>query len=182
MWRQWMNSRTGTAQSHACRSARLWLFAIGCTSNRASLLRVQSLRLGAVRRLAYEAAECGLLSADLVAGIRRAEGVEKLGVRLGNWLTAEQGHALWQAPDTERLKGKRDCGLLGLRLACGLRRHDVAELSVDHLQQRERHCAIVDLSGKAGPGRFLFRTGSQPTERVDNCRWCRNWESLSPGE
>src|SRR5258707_15507379 len=109
-----------------------------------------NLRLGAVRRLAYEAAECGLLSADLAAGIRRVKGVKKLGVRLGNWLTAEQGHALWQAPDTERLKGKRDRALLGLLLACGLRRHEVAELSVRHLQQREGHWAIVDLSGKAG--------------------------------
>ena len=50
-----------------------------------------NLRLGAVRRLAYEAADSGLLSSDLAAGIRRVKGVKKLGVRLGNWLTAEQG-------------------------------------------------------------------------------------------
>ena len=50
-----------------------------------------NLRLGAVRRLAYEASDCGLLSADLAAGIRRVKGVKKVGVRLGNWLTAEQG-------------------------------------------------------------------------------------------
>ena len=56
-----------------------------------------NLRLGAVRRLASEAADCGLLSADLAAGIRRVGGVKKLGVRLGNWLTAEQGQALWRA-------------------------------------------------------------------------------------
>jgi hypothetical protein len=54
-----------------------------------------NLRLGAVRRLAYEVADCGLLSADLAAGIRRVKGVKKLGVRLCNWLTAEQGQALW---------------------------------------------------------------------------------------
>src|SRR2546429_3185370 len=71
-----------------------------------------NLRLGAVRRLAYEAADCGLLSADLAAGIRRVKGVKKLGVRLRNWLTAERGHALWQAPDHQRLKGKRDRALL----------------------------------------------------------------------
>ena len=47
-----------------------------------------NLRLGAVRRLAYEAADCGLLSADLAAGVRRVKGVKELGVRLGNWLTA----------------------------------------------------------------------------------------------
>src|SRR5262245_57500528 len=57
-----------------------------------------NLRLGAGRRLAYEAADCGLLSADLAAGIRRVKGVKKLGVRLGNWSTADQGHALWQSP------------------------------------------------------------------------------------
>src|SRR2546423_15274724 len=86
-----------------------------------------NLRLGAVRRLAYEAADCGLLSADLAAGIRRVKGVKKLGVRLGNWLTAEQGITLWQAPNPERLRGKRDRALLAILLACGLRRHEIAE-------------------------------------------------------
>jgi site-specific recombinase XerD len=109
-----------------------------------------NLRLGAVRRLAYEAADCGLLSADLAAGIRRVKGVKKLGIRLGNWLTAEQGNALSQAPDRERLKGKRDRALLALLLACGLRRHEAVALTLDHLQQREEHWAIVDLVGKGG--------------------------------
>jgi hypothetical protein len=103
-----------------------------------------------VRRLAYEAADCGLLSADLAAGIRRVKGVKKLGVRLGNWLTAEQGQALWQAPDHQRLKGKRDRALLALLLACGLRQHEAVALRLDHLQQREEHWAIVDLVGKGG--------------------------------
>jgi site-specific recombinase XerD len=109
-----------------------------------------NLRLGAVRRLAYEAADCGLLSADSAAGIPRVKGVKKLGVRFGNWLTAEQAHALWQVPDHQRLKGKRDRALLALLLACGLRRHEAAALRFDHLQQREEHWAIVDLVGKGG--------------------------------
>jgi site-specific recombinase XerD len=109
-----------------------------------------NLRLGAVRLLAYEAADCGLLSADLTAGIRPVKGVKKLGVRLGNWLTAEQGQALWQAPDAQRLKGRRDRALLALLLACGLRRHEAVTLTLDHLQQREEHWAIVDLIGKGG--------------------------------
>src|SRR5271166_218376 len=50
-----------------------------------------NLRLAAVRRLAYEAADCGLLSPDLAAGIRRVKGARRLGVRVVNWLTAEQG-------------------------------------------------------------------------------------------
>jgi hypothetical protein len=40
--------------------------------------RIINLRLGAVRRLAYEAADCGLLSPGLAAGIRRVEGVKGL--------------------------------------------------------------------------------------------------------
>lgn len=114
-----------------------------------------NLRLGAVRRLAYEAADCGLLSADLAAGIRRVKGVKKLGIRLGNWLTAEEAHALWQAPDREQIKGKRDRALLALQLACGLRRHELAKFSFRHLQQREGHWAIVDLRGKAGHVRTI---------------------------
>jgi Phage integrase, N-terminal SAM-like domain len=38
-----------------------------------------NVRLAAVRRLAYEAADNGLLSPELVAGIRRAKGVPQLG-------------------------------------------------------------------------------------------------------
>ena len=47
-------------------------------------------RLAAIRRVAYEAADAGLLSPELAAGIRRVKGVRRLVVRLGNWLTAEQ--------------------------------------------------------------------------------------------
>src|SRR6202030_2287382 len=118
-----------------------------------------NLRLAAIRRLAYEAADCGLLSPDLAAGIRRVKGVKKIGVRLGNWLTAEQSQKLWQAPGGERLKGKRDRALLALLLACGLRRHEAVELSFGHIQQREEHWAIVDLKGKAGH----IRTIPMPT-------------------
>jgi hypothetical protein len=49
-----------------------------------------NLRLTAVRRLAYDAADVGLLSPDLAAGIRRVKGAKRFGVRLGNWLSAEQ--------------------------------------------------------------------------------------------
>ncbi|HET9308272.1 MAG TPA: tyrosine-type recombinase/integrase, partial [Candidatus Sulfotelmatobacter sp.] len=115
-----------------------------------SLFASHNLRLGAVRRLAYEAADCGLLSPDLAAGIRRVKGVKKIGVRLGNWLTAEQSQRLWQAPGGECLKEKRDRALLAVWLACGLRRHEAVELNFGHVQQREEHWAIVDLKGKAG--------------------------------
>jgi integrase len=114
-----------------------------------------NLRLGAVRQLAYEAADCGLLSPDLAAGIRRVKGVKKLGVRLGNWLTAEQASTLWQTPPEGTLKGKRDRALLAVLLACGLRRHEAVSLEMRHIQQREEHWAIIDLHGKAGHTRTV---------------------------
>ena len=104
-----MSSLTGIARNRAWPSTGSWSYVIALISNPVnSPPEPSNLRLGAVRRLAYEAADCGLLSADLAAGIRRVKGVKKLGIRLENWLTAEQGHALLQAPDRQRLKGKRD--------------------------------------------------------------------------
>src|SRR5499427_5484398 len=67
-----------------------------------------NVRLAAVRRLAHEAADSGLLSPELAAGIQRVKGAKKLGVRLGNWLTADEARHLWQSPGTETLKAKRD--------------------------------------------------------------------------
>ena len=40
-----------------------------------------NLRLAAVRRLAYEASDNGLLSPDLAAGVRRVKGAKRLGMR-----------------------------------------------------------------------------------------------------
>src|SRR5215469_10255775 len=61
-----------------------------------------NVRLAAVRRLAYEAADTGLLSPDLAAGIRRLKGAKKLGLRLGNWVTGDEARSLWQLPNAYR--------------------------------------------------------------------------------
>jgi site-specific recombinase XerD len=98
-----------------------------------------NVRLAAVRRLVYEAADSGLLSPELAAGIRRVKGSKKLGVRLGNWLTAEQARMLWQLPNAGTLRGKRDRAILAVLLGCGLRRRELSELTLDHLQRREDH-------------------------------------------
>jgi len=109
-----------------------------------------NVRLAAVRRLAYEAADTGLLSPDLAAGIRRVKGAKKLGMRLGNWLTVEEARALWQLPTVNTVKGKRDRAILAVLLGCGLRRRELIDLTLEHLQRREDHWAIVDLVGKGG--------------------------------
>src|SRR6266571_386214 len=85
-----------------------------------------NVRMAAVRRLAYEAADFGLLSPELAAGIRRVKGAKKLGIRLGNWLSATDARALWQSPDARTLKGKRDRAMIAVLLGCGLRRRELA--------------------------------------------------------
>ena len=114
-----------------------------------------NLRLAAVRRLAYEAADCGLLSADLAAGIRRVKGAKRLGVRVGNWLTAEQGKRLLMAADEASLRGRRDYAMLAVLLGCGLRRAELTGLRIEDLQLREEHWVIADLVGKSGHVRTI---------------------------
>lgn len=99
----------------------------------------------------YEASDCGLLSPDLAAGIRRVKGVKKIGVRLGNWLTPEQSERLWNTPDSQLLKGKRDRALLAVLLACGLRRHEAVNLNFSHVQQREDHWGHRRFEGQRRP-------------------------------
>src|SRR6201998_2391025 len=89
-----------------------------------------NVRLAAVRRVAYEAADAGLLSPELAAGIHRVKGVRKLGSRLGNWLMASEASALWQLPDDQTLTGKRNRAILVILLGCGLRRRKLAELGL----------------------------------------------------
>ena len=78
-------------------------------------------RLAAVRRLAYEAADSGLLSTELAAGIRRVKGVKQLGARTGNWLTRDQAGLLLEKADGDDLRSLRDLAMIvnaaGLRIA-----------------------------------------------------------------
>jgi integrase len=100
--------------------------------------------------LAYEAADSGLLSPDLAAGIRRVKGAKKHGTRVGNWLIAEQGRALLSIFDRAALRGKRDYAMVAVLLGCGLRRAELAAAQVADLQQREEHWVFADLIGKGG--------------------------------
>ena len=107
-------------------------------------------QLAAVRRLAHEAADAGLLSPDLAAGIARVKGVKQLGQRSGNWLTQEQSADVLRRSRGESLRAKRDSAMLAMLFGCGLRRSELAGLELDDIQTRQGHWAIVDLIGKGG--------------------------------
>ena len=131
------------------------------TFNRAVVVRYRShleslslsaatinLRLSAIRRLADESAESGWLTPELAIGIRRVQGVKRLGQKSGNWLTRNQAQELVNAASKADLRGWRDGAILGLLLGCGLRRSEVVGLTMDQLQTREGRWVIVDLIGK----------------------------------
>lgn len=98
-----------------------------------------NLRLAALRRLAYEASDNGLLNPDLAAGIRRVKGAKRLGMRFWNWLTADQGKKLLAVPSSHSIRDKWDYAILSLLLGCGLRGAELTEHTLGHLQQRDEH-------------------------------------------
>ena len=107
-------------------------------------------QLAAVRRLSHEAADAGLLSPDLAAGISRVKGVKQLGQRSGNWLSLEQSSNVLSLARGNAVREKRDYAMLALLLGCGLRRSELVGLQMSDVQKRQEHWAIVDLIGKGG--------------------------------
>src|SRR6185503_19784693 len=98
-------------------------------------------QLAAVRRLAHEAADAGLLSPELTAGISRVKGVKQLGFRSGNWLSAEESSEVLKHAWGTSLRAKRDYAMLAMLFGCGLRRSELVGLELDevaNLQPRIR--------------------------------------------
>src|SRR5467141_2766712 len=117
------------------------------------------IRMSAIRKLAAEASDNGLLAPELAAGIARVKSAKSIGIRVGNWLSQRQAQALLSAPDISTIRGLRDRAILAVLLGCGLRRSEVAALTFAHVQQRDGRWCIVDLVGKHG----RVRTAPMPT-------------------
>ena len=62
------------------------------------------IRMSAIRKLATEAADNGLLAPELAAGISRVKSVKSKGIRAGNWLSLRQAQALLSAPDVSNVR------------------------------------------------------------------------------
>jgi len=107
-----------------------------------------NLHLTVIRKLAREASANGLLSHESAAAIIGVKGRRQKGVRLGTWLTPEQARALLDAPSRDSLRGKRDRALLALLVGCGLRRDELAKLTWDRVEEREKRWVIADIEGK----------------------------------
>lgn len=112
-------------------------------------------RLSAIRKLASEASDNGLIPEQISNGIKNVSGVKQEGTRTGNWLTKEQSQTLLNTPDCNTLKGLRDRAIIAVLLGCGLRREEAANLRYEHIRQLDGRWAIVDLRGKRGKVRTI---------------------------
>jgi integrase len=136
-------------------------------------------QLAAVRRLAHEAADAGLLSPELAAGISRVKGVKQLGFRSGNWLSAEQSSQVLRHADGDSLRAKRDYAMLAMLFGCGFRRSELVGLDLDDVQMRQGHWAVVDLIGKGGHIRTHSRVGQSRARPVDTSRRGQGGKGIS---
>ena len=131
--------------------------------SRAMAVSSVNLHLTAIRKLAREAAANGLLSHEAAAAIVKVKGDRPKVARTSICLTREQAQVLLDLPAPDTLRGKRDRALLALLLGCGLRRDELANLSWDRVEQREKRWVIAEVGGKGG----RFRSVPMPT-------WAKN--------
>ena len=137
-------------------------------------------RLAAVRRLAYEAADSGLLSPELAAGIRRVKGVKQLGSRSGNWLNLEQAHLLLENSNGDSLRNKRDLAMMAILLGCGLRRAELATLNVEDIQIRQGALGDCrsDRQGRSHPDGSHAALGQERSNQMDRSRQAYRWQGF----
>jgi len=129
-----------------------------------------NLRLAAVRRMADEAADTGLLSPDLAAAIRRVQGARRIGVRVGNWMSAQEGLRLLATCDPGTLRDIRNRAMLALLIGCGLRRGEVLALRREAVQRRDDHWMIADLRARVvTSARSRCRPGSRRAFATASC-------------
>jgi integrase len=163
-------------------------------------------QVAAVRRLAYEAADAGLLSPELAAGIGGVNGVKQLGFRSGNWLSLDQSSEILSHVLGEGLGAKRDYAMLAMLLGCGLRRSELADLDIDEVQTREGDCGFDrqgwPYSHRANPAmgeagfrpldlsrRHHRRTGLPSSQQegeslaLESAKtWCGTWSGVAASE
>jgi site-specific recombinase XerD len=117
-----------------------------------------NVRITALRKLAVEAADNGLLAPELAAGITRIKGVKSKGVRVGNWLSIRQAQTLLNTPDVSTKKGLRDRTMLAVLLGCGAPRW--LRLSSSTFSSEMAADALLTLSGStAAYAPFRCRPG-----------------------
>ena len=106
----------------------------------------------------------GLLSPDLAAGIRRVKGVKRLGVRVENWLTAEDGKRLL-ATSTGATVAERDTVRIRVHATSLIGARDVSHVSATPGRPRKKRAGRCRSAPPSRAERRLSRVYRQ-------CRRC----------
>ena len=108
-----------------------------------------NVELSAVRRLATEAADAGLLSHEFAHQVNSVRGIKARGTRLGNWMNLDELRD-YVPPAAASLIEKRDRAVLATLSGCALRRTELASLKCSHIQLRDERWVFLDIRGKGG--------------------------------
>lgn len=107
-----------------------------------------NVRLAAIRKMLREAAANGIISEQDARSGQAVKGVSAPGRSVGVWLTKNQAESFLNGIPRATLAGKRDFALVALFLSSGLRRSEMASLTVEHIKQIEGRWAILGITGK----------------------------------
>jgi integrase len=113
-----------------------------------------NLELSALRRLATEAADAGLIPHEQAHQVSSVKGLKSRGVRMGNWMTLDTLRQ-FLPPTATSVQEKRDRAILAVLAGCGLRRKEVAELRFDQIQIRDDRPVFLDITGKGNKRRTV---------------------------
>ena len=129
------------------RKATLQRYAADLAAAGASAANINQ-RLCALRRMVREGANNRRIDEQDARSAAAVEGTSAEGRSVGVWLTKQQAEAFINALPCLTLAGKRDFALVCLFLSSGLRRSEMASLTVGHLHQVEGRWAILGIVGK----------------------------------
>jgi site-specific recombinase XerD len=104
--------------------------------------------LSAIKRLASQSAANGWISYETANQIDSIPTKTVRGHRSGHWLAQQEARALVSAPDSSTLVGKRDRAVLALLVGCGIRRDELARLTVAQFLSRSGRWYLANVVGK----------------------------------
>lgn len=105
-------------------------------------------RLAAIRRMIREAAENDLIGEQDARSAAAVRGIGAPGRSVGVWLNKAQAESFINSLPRLTLANKRDFALVCVFLSAGLRRSEMASLTVEHFNQVEGRWAILGIVGK----------------------------------
>lgn len=106
----------------------------------------RNIALAAIRLLAREAGERGLLDDRALASLERIKGSPVRGKKIGRWLELEEVRALMREASLG-VSGTRNAALVALMVGCGLRRAEVCSLEWSDILERGGRL-VVQVRGK----------------------------------